>query len=50
MQTFRISYQNASDAVIRNKHARVKANTEAEAVAIVQGYGALISIYKIQTI
>jgi hypothetical protein len=50
MTTFRISYQNASDKVIRNKHARIKANTQAEAIAIVQGYGEMIAIYKVETI
>jgi hypothetical protein len=50
MTTFRISYQNASDKVIRNKHATIKANTQAEAIAIVQGYGELIAIYKVETI
>ena len=50
MITFRISYQNASDKVIRNKRARIKANTEAEAVAIVQAYGDLIAIFKIEIV
>ena len=50
MQTFRISYQNASDKVIRNRHARIKANTEAEAVAIVQAYSELIAIFKIEIV
>jgi len=50
MQTFRISYQNASDKVIKNKHARIKANSQAEAVAIVQGYGEFIAIYKVENL
>lgn len=50
MTLFRISYQNHSDYMIRNKHARIKANTKEEAIAIVQSYSELIAIYKVEVL
>lgn len=50
MTLFRISYQNTLDPVIRNRRARVKANTEAEAVAIVESYGEYIAIFKVENL
>ena len=50
MTLFRISYQNAQDPVIRNKRARIKANTEAEAIEIVKAYGDLIAIFKVENL
>lgn len=50
MHTYRISYQNADDTVIRNRHARIKADTEAQAIQIVIDKGMFIAIYKIELI
>jgi len=50
MNTYRVSYQNASDKVIRNKHKRVKANSVDQAKQIVMQLGESIAIYKIETI
>ena len=50
MQKFRVSYQDASRATIRNLRARVKANNEAEARALVLAYGEFIAIFKVEMI
>ena len=50
MNTYRVSYQNASDKVIRNKHKRVKAQNEIQAKQLVMAIGELISVYKIELV
>jgi hypothetical protein len=50
MNTYRVSYQNASDKVIRNKHKRVKANSADQAKQIVMQIGELIAVYKIEAV
>jgi hypothetical protein len=50
MNTYRVSYQNASDKVIRNKHKRVKANSADQAKQIVMQLGELIAVYKIEAV
>lgn len=50
MHTYRISYQNAEDPIIRNRHARVKADTELQAIQIVIDKGMYISIYRVELI
>jgi hypothetical protein len=50
MNKYRVSYQNHSDYMIRNKHARIVAANEDEARALVMAYGELIAIYKIELI
>lgn len=50
MHTYRVSYQNHEDRVIRNRHARIKADTEGQARQIVLDKGMYISIYRIELI
>lgn len=50
MNTYRVSYQNAEDKVIRNRHKRVKAATVEQARDIVLSLGQYIAIYKVETI
>lgn len=50
MNIYRVSYQNAMDKVIRNRHARVKARDEDEARALVFQKAGYIAIYKIEQI
>ena len=50
MNTYRVSYQNATDKVVRNRHKRVKAINAEQAKKIVLSFGDLIAIYKIEQI
>lgn len=50
MNAYRVSYQNAEDKVIRNRHKRVKADTIEQARSIVLSLGQYIAVYKIESI
>lgn len=51
MNTYRVSYQNYTDKVIRNKHKRIKAISSDNAKDLVQSLlGNNIAIYKVELI
>lgn len=50
MNTYRVSYQNHEDATIRNRHKRVKANSEQDAFQLVYTSRKFITVYKVELI
>lgn len=50
MHIFRISYQNYLDNVIRNRHSRIKADTEGQARQLLIDKIPHASIYRIELI